>query len=159
MNRMWCEREADVVRFLRTGSLSAELRDHVESCVVCAEAGRAAGVMLQAAALLRAEDGVPPAGLVWSRALARRREVGLKRATRPLMVMRVLGIVYVILCAAWVIRFFWRSVSMELEFGWDAFRGGAVGFGTASVLLVIAIGAWYLLYDGRRSDTGIPSSP
>ncbi|HTC73988.1 MAG TPA: hypothetical protein VK684_00340 [Edaphobacter sp.] len=158
MKRIWCEREVDVVRSLRTGSLSAELRDHLESCVVCAEVGRAAGVMLQTAAQLRAEDGMPPASLVWSRAQARRREVGLKRATRPLMAMRVLSVVYVILCAAWALRFFWRSVSMELEFGWDAFRGGAVGFGAATVMVVIAIGAWYLLYDGRRSDAGIPSS-
>ena len=158
MNRMWCEREADVVRSLRMGSFSVELCDHVESCVVCAETGRAAGVMLQAAALLRAEDGVPPASLVWSRAQAQRQEVGLKRATRPLMAMRVLSVVYVILCAAWALRFVWRSVSMELEFGWDAFGGGSVGFGMASVLVVIAIGAWYLLYDSARSETGIPSS-
>jgi hypothetical protein len=74
------------------------------------------------------------------------------------MVMRVLSVVYVILCAAWALRFFWRSVSMELEFGWDAFGGAAVGFGMASVLVVIAIGAWYLLYDGRRSDAGIAST-
>ena len=47
MNRMWCERELDVVRALRMGSPSAELRDHVLSCAVCAEAQDAAQVMFQ----------------------------------------------------------------------------------------------------------------
>jgi hypothetical protein len=158
MNRIWCEREAEVVRSLRTGSLSADLRDHVLSCVVCAEARRAAEVMLQTASLLRVEDGVPAAGLVWSRAQARRREIGLKRATRPLIVMRILSVVYMMVCAGWALRFLWRSASMERAFGWDAFRGVTVGFGAGFTLLAVAMGACYLLYDGRRSETGIPSS-
>jgi hypothetical protein len=160
--RRWCEREADVVRSLRTGSLPVELREHVLSCVVCAEAQSAAEVMLQTASLLRVEDGVPAAGLVWSRAQVRKREMDLKRATRPLIVMRVLSVVYVVLCAGWAVHSFWRPVVMELASGlngWlNAFRSGTVGLGAAIALLAIAIGAWYLLYDGRRSDTGIRST-
>jgi hypothetical protein len=158
MNRIWCEREADVVRSLRTGSSSSELRDHVLSCVVCAEALGAAEMMLRTASLLGVEDRVPAAGLVWSRARARKRESDLKRATRPLIVMRILSAAYVVLSAGWALHFFWRSVSMELVSGWDAFRGGTVGFGAAIAVLAIAVGAWYLLYDGRRSDMGIPST-
>src|SRR5882757_5605336 len=157
MNRIWCEREADVVRSLRTGLLSAELRDHVLSCVVCAEARSAAQVMLQTASLLRIEDGVPAAGLVWSRAQARKRESDQKRATRPLIVMRVLSAVYVVLCAGWALHSFWGSVSMELLSELTAFWSGTVGLGAAIALLAIAIGAWYLLYDGSRSGAGIPS--
>lgn len=158
MNRMWCEREPEVVRSLRMGSISSELRDHVLGCVVCAEARRAAQVMLPIASQLCVNDGVPPADLVWSRAQARRREIGLKRATRPLMVMRILSIVYLVVCAGWALHFLWGSVSMELGFGWDAFRGVTVGVGAGVALVAIAIGAWYLLYDGRRSDIRIPSS-
>jgi hypothetical protein len=159
MNRMWCEQEAEVVRSLRMDSFPAELRDHVAKCVVCAEVRSAAGVMLQTASRLQVEDEVPAAGLVWSRALARRREIGLKRATRPLKVMRVLSVVYVVLGAMWALRSFWRSVSLELRSGWDALEAGAVGFGAAMTLVAVAmaIGAWYLLYDGRRSDIGIAS--
>ena len=165
-NRRWCEREADVVRSLRAGSLPVELREHVLSCVVCAEARSAAEVMLQTASLLRVEDGVPAAGVVWSRAQARKREMDLKRATRPLIVMRVLSVVYMVLCAGWAVHSFWRPVVMELASGlngglngWlNAFRSGTVGLGAAIALLAIAIGAWYLLYDGRRSDAGIRST-
>jgi hypothetical protein len=157
-NQRWCEREADVVRSLRAGSFPVELRDHVLSCVVCAEARSAAGVMLQTASLLQVEDGVPAAGLVWSRAQVRKREMDLKRATRPLIVMRVLSVVYVVLCAGWTVHSLWRPVVMDLASGLNAFRSGTVGLGAAIALLAIAIGAWYLLYDGRRSDTGIRST-
>jgi hypothetical protein len=157
-NRRWCEREADVVRSLRMGSLSSELHEHVLSCVVCAETRSAAEVMLQTASVLRVEDGLPGAGLVWSRAQARKREMDVKRATRPLIVMRVLSVIYVALCAGWALHSFWGSVSMELVLGWDAFRSDIVGFGAAMALLAIAIGAGYLLYDGRRSGAGIPST-
>ena len=82
----------------------------------------------------------------------------MKRATRPLMVMRILSVVYVVVCAAWALRLFWRSVSLELSSGWDVFRSVTVGSGAAIALLAIAVGAWYLLYDGRRSDRGIAST-
>ena len=105
---------------------------------------------------------MPAAGVVWSRAQARKREMDLKRATRPLIVMRVLSVVYVVLCAGWAVHSFWRPVVMDLASGlngWvNAFRSGTVGLGAAIALLAIAVGAWYLLYDGRRSDTGIRST-
>ena len=44
-NDKWCERESDVVRCLRMGPLSPELRDHVLSCVVCEETQAAAQVI------------------------------------------------------------------------------------------------------------------
>jgi hypothetical protein len=157
-NRRWCEREEDVVRSLRMGSLSSELQEHVLSCVVCAETRSAAEVMLQTASLLRLGDGVPAAGLVWSRAQARKRGMDVKRATRPLIVTRILSVAYVVLCAGWVLHSFWGPVSMELVLGWDAFRSDIVGFGAAMALLAIAIGAGYLLYDGRRSGASIPST-
>jgi len=38
----------------------------------------------------------------------------------------------------------------------DGFRSDTVGFGAAMTLLAIAIGAGYLLYDGRRSVRAFP---
>ncbi len=158
MNRIWCEREADVVRSLRTGSLSAELRDHVLSCVVCAEARGAAQVMLHTASLLRVEDGLPAAALVWSHARARKRESDLKRATRPLIVMRVLSVAYVVLSAAWFLRYLWRSGFMELPAGWNVLGNETTCFAVALAVLAIVIAAGYLLHDSKRSGAGLPST-
>ena len=157
MRRMWCEREAEVVRSLRMDSFTAELRDHIANCVVCAEARKAAGLMLQGASRLRVEGEVPAAGLVWSRAQARRREIGLKRATRPLMVMRGLSAVYVVLCAVWFLHHLWRSGSMELLAGWNVLGNETTSFAVALAVLAIVIAAGYLLHDSRRSGEDLPS--
>jgi hypothetical protein len=138
--------------------LSAELRDHVLSCAVCTEARSAAQVMLQTASALRIEDEVPAAGLVWSRAQARKREMNLKRATRPLMVMRILSVAYVILSATWFLHYLWRSVFMELLAGWNVLGNETTCFAAALAVLAIAIAAGYLLHDSRRSGEGVPST-
>lgn len=158
MNRRWCERESDVVRSLRTGSLSAELRDHLLSCVVCAEARDAAQVMLQTASLLRVEDGLPAAGLVWSRAQARKREIALKRATRPLIVMRILSVAYVTLSATWFLHYLWRSGFMELSADWNVLGNETTCFAVALAVLATVIAAGYLLLDIRRWGEGVPST-
>jgi hypothetical protein len=155
MNRRWCERESDVVRSLRTGSLSAELRDHLLSCVVCAEARDAAQVMLQTASLLRVEDGLPAAGLVWSRAQARKREIALKRATRPLIVMRILSVAYVTLSATWFLHYLWRSGFMELSADWNVLGNETTCFAVALAVLATVIAAGYLLHDSRRWGEGV----
>jgi hypothetical protein len=158
MNRTWCERESDVVEALRRGLFSDELRGHVRSCAVCAEAEPVAQMLLQAASLLRVEHEPSAAGLVWRRAQARKKELALKRATRPLIIMRALSAGYVVLCAAWLLHTFWRTRSVEFLSGWNGLPAETAWFGVAIAVLATAIGAWYLLHDGRRSGEGIPST-
>jgi hypothetical protein len=157
MKRTWCERESDVVEALRRGFFSDELRSHVRSCSVCAETQPVAQMLLQTASIVRGEHAPSGAGLVWRRAQARKREIALKRATRPLIVMRCLSVAYVVLSAVWLLHFFWRSGSMKLISGWNGFQSETAVFGVAIAVLAIAIGAWYLLHDSGRSGEGIPS--
>jgi hypothetical protein len=157
MNRTWCERESDVVEALRRGFFSDELRSHVRSCAICAETQPVAQMLLQTASIVRGEHAPSGAGLVWRRAQARKREIALKRATRPLIFMRGLSVAYVVLSAAWLLHSFWRSGSMKLISGWNGLQSETAFFGAAIALLAIAIGAWYLLHDSGRSGEGIPS--
>jgi hypothetical protein len=157
MNRTWCERESDVVEALRRGFFSDELRGHVRSCSICAETQPVAKMLLQTASILRGEHAPSAAGLVWRRAQARKREIALKRATRPLIFMRCLSVAYVVVSAAWLLHSFWRSGSMKLISGWSVFQSETAYLGAAIAVLSIAIGAWYLIYDSGRSGEGIPS--
>ena len=158
MNRHWCERESDAVQALRTGLLSRELREHVLSCAICTEAQAAAQVMLRAASLRGAGHEPPAADLVWRRAEARRREIALKRATRPLIFMRGLSVVYVTLSAAWFLHYLWRTSFVELFSGWTVLQSEATCFAAAIAVLSIVVGAGYLLRDSRRSGEGVPST-
>ena len=156
MNRTWCEREFDTVQAVRTGVVSPELRSHVQSCAVCMEAQAAARMMLQTASLLTAKDELPAAGLIWRRAQARKEEIALQRATRPLIIMRALSVVYVALSAAWFLGYFWSSDVAEFLSGWKGLRSGTA-YVAVSALVVVAVGAWYMVHDSRRASAGIPS--
>jgi hypothetical protein len=114
-------------------------------------------MLLQSASLLGGEDAAPGAGVVWQRAQARKREIALKRAARPLIFMRAMSVVYVVLFALWVLHSFWRSGSMERISGWRGLQDETAWVGIAIAVLAIAIGAWYLLHDGGQSGEGVPS--
>jgi len=118
MTRTLCKREFDAVQALRIGVFSAELREHVLSCVVCTEA-RGAAEMNAANGFASARRGWTACGqLVWSRAQAQRREIGLRRAARPLVFMRVLS-AYTWFVGSVVFALFWRSDFMELLSNWN----------------------------------------
>jgi hypothetical protein len=156
MNRIWCERESDVAEAVRRGSFSDELRGHVRSCSICAET-QSVAQMLHTASLLRVEHEPSAAGLAWHRAQTRKKELALKRATRPLIYLRGLSVVYVALFAVWLLHYFWRPGFMELLSGWNVLQSETACFGVAIAVLAVAIGAWYLLYDGRRSGEVLSS--
>jgi hypothetical protein len=157
MRRGWCEREFDTVRAVRTGLMPAALREHVVSCAVCTEARAVAEKMMHAASLRSAELELPAAGLVWRRVEARRKEMALRRATRPLVFMRVLGAMYVVLSAGWVLRDLRHAKFMELPSSLAVFGGEAMFFTAAMAMLSMVIGAVYLLQDSRRSGGRVPS--
>jgi hypothetical protein len=115
-------------------------------------------MLMQSASLLSVEHTPSAAGLVWRRAQARKREIALKRAVGPLIFMRVLSVAYVVLAAAWLLHSFWRSGSMERISGASASLNETAWLGVAIAALAIAIGAWYLLRDGRQSDEVLPSA-
>jgi hypothetical protein len=158
MNRHWCERESDAVQALRTGLLSPELSSHVLSCAICTEAQAVAQVMLRAASLRSAEPEPPAADLAWRRAEARRKEIALKRATRPLIFMRGLSAVYATLSVAWFLHYLWRTGFVELFSGWTVLQSEATCFAAAIAVLSIVTAAGYLLHDSRRSGEGLPST-
>ncbi len=157
MNRTWCERESDVMEALRSGTFSDELREHVGSCAICAEAQPVAKMLLQTASVLRRQGEPQAAGLVWRRAQAQKRELALKRAARPLIFMRALSGAYAVLFAAWVLRTFWHSELLGKVSGWNGMQSGTAYLGAVIAGLAIAVGAWFLLHDGRRSGEGVPS--
>jgi hypothetical protein len=158
VNRSGCERESDVVQGARTGLLSPELHDHVLSCAICTEAQAVARVMLQTASLQGRGMEPPAVDVVWRRAEARKKEIALRRATRPLIFMRALGAVYVALSMAWFLHYLWRSNFTELLSRWNVLVDKATCFTAAIAVLSIVIGAGYLLRDSRRSGEGVPST-
>jgi hypothetical protein len=158
MTRRWCERESDAVQALRRKLSTPELREHVSGCAVCSEAQDVARMMVQTA-LVAGEGLEPPAAsVVWQRAEEQRKQIALRQAMRPLMVMRILGAVFGLLPVGWVLHLLQRANFTELLSGWSVLRDEAICFAAAIAVLSIAIGAGYLLHDSRRSGVRVPST-
>ena len=146
------------MKALRTGLVSSELQSHIARCRMCTETEAAARVVLATAASLRVEDDASRAGIIWRRAEARKKEIALERATRPLLVMRILSVVYVVLAGAWFLRYVWRSSSARLLPEWNVMGGEIAAMAALIALAAIAIGALYMLNDSRRSVGRVSSS-
>ncbi len=161
MKRSRCEREIEVASALRTGLWTAELNGHAQDCAICAETRLVAESLLKSAAAVHIEREPVAADRVWRLAQERRREMALKRATRPLIFMRAVSVVCMIALAAWLQRSFWRFGDRLADAGansWSAMGPETVSMGAAIAVACIAMGAWYLLYVGKRADGTVSST-
>lgn len=147
MNRSGCECEREVVDALRTGLWTAKLNGHVESCDLCRETRRVAESLLHYAASLQVEQVPAAAGEIWRRAQMERQAMILKRATRPLIFMRLLSLGCVAVFAAWLLHGLSRLGYREILHGW-AF--GDILPGVAIAVLCIAAGAFYMLHERKQ---------
>jgi hypothetical protein len=137
----------EAMRALRTGLWSAELSSHVENCASCREAKVVAESLLHYAASLQGKQVPGAVDQIWRRAQAERQAMILKRATRPLIFMRVLSLGCVVAFAVWLVQGLSRFDLREVLHG--VALGGILP-GLAVAVLCIAGGAFYLLHEGKR---------
>lgn len=152
-----CKREQEMVLALRAGAWSEDLHDHARECAACAETERVTRALLASAEAVHSGLRVPDADRVWHRAQSRAREAALRRATRPLRVMRTLSIACLAVAAVWMAAQFQGTLSGRFAAmgGWQLLTAGApVSIEWLSLLLsLIVAGTWCLWYAGRRVDT------
>ena len=154
MNRDRCECEGKVIEALRTGVWTTELQDHVAACVACEETRRVAGSLLRYAATLQAASGADNAAgnvdAIWRRAQAERQAMILKRATRPLIVMRGLSVACVLAFALWALRGFSRVDYRAWIHAWAGARVETAVIGVAITVACIGVGALIMLREDRQ---------
>jgi len=158
MTRRGCEREFEAVQALRRGFSTPELREHVAGCAICSQAHAVAQAMLQTASKVSEQIEPAPASVIWQRAEQRRKEMALKQAMRPLLLMRVLAVISGLCSAGWILHFLPFVTFLELVPRSSVLPDEATCFAAAIAVLSIAIGAGYLLHDSRRSGERAPST-
>lgn len=152
MSRSRCEKEMAAVSAVRTGTLTLELRAHLQICADCAEATQVARTLLRYAATLDEEQRPMDADRIWRRARAQKEEIALKRATRPLIFMRGLSGGGMIALVAWLLHRYWTWNYQELTPRWKGDSAVVSLIGVVIALLCAASGALYLLYEDKRKD-------
>lgn len=151
MKQRCCEKESEVVAAARSNSFSAELRSHVQNCSDCQESLRVAQLFLQNAASLSANNQPRAASHVWRQAQRRRQEMALRRATRPLLIMKALSLVYIVALAAWLLHNLTPALPTQLISNWTV----TLSAGTAISVLLIVFGSGYFLYQEKRSGKAL----
>jgi len=155
MKHIRCEREAEVVGALRTGTWPAELGGHVRDCAICAETRLVAERLLESAEGLRAGYDPLAADRIWRQAQAHRQEVALQRAGAPLIFMRRVSLACVIAFAVWLLHSFWHMADGKLMRGWTLPGIETATMGAAIAVVSIAVGVWYLLRESNRAASSV----
>jgi hypothetical protein len=111
--------------------------------------------MLLRVARLEMQNEPLAGNYIWRQAQRQKQELALRRATRPLIIMRFLSSIYVVALAIWLLRSLWHPVHLQLpQQQWV----GIISAGTGVAVALIALGAGYLLYQGKRSSNLFPST-
>lgn len=147
MNPTKCEQEPEVLAALRGNSCSPQLRLHIQGCIACTEAESVIQMLLQRASSLQTQMNPPAAAYIWRQAQRRKQELVLKRATLPLMVMRLLSILYFFVLAIWLLRSFSISASLSVIPKYDT----VFLFGVFSAMVLITLGLSFFISQEKRS--------
>jgi hypothetical protein len=147
---MKCEREKQVIEATRNGLWTSSLRAHLRDCALCSQTELIAASLQEDAA--KAERGLdlPPAGMVWRRAQARRRTDALQRATRrPFLVVGALGAVYSVVLLLWGISQLPQSVYRLLAAS-PGLTGNVALAGVALSGILAIVGSFVLVLETKR---------
>ena len=101
MNASTCTREEELVRALRSGSLSAELSSHVAECANCSEVMLVAEFLRNDEEFLR-EIALPDASAIWRNALLQSRAEAADCATRPIRWVASASFATIIAAVLWL---------------------------------------------------------
>jgi hypothetical protein len=147
---MKCERKQQVIEATRSGLWASPLRAHLQDCALCTQTELiAASLQEDAAKAVRVLD-LPPAGMVWRRAQARRREGALQRATRrPFLIVGALGAVYSVVFLLWGIFQLPQSV-YRLFVAPHGLTGDVALAGAALSAILAIVGSCVLVLETKR---------
>jgi hypothetical protein len=99
---MKCDKEQQVIEATRNGLWASSLRAHMRHCALCTQTELIVTSLREDAAKVERLLDLPPAGMVWRRAQARRRERALQQAARrPFLIVGALGAVYAVVFLLW----------------------------------------------------------
>jgi hypothetical protein len=154
MKQISCQHETDVIRALRSGEWTSELRLHVAECEDCSQTLRVAQALGEEAR--RAEVHCAPPDPYWILQRSRRmaREIAMHRMTRLLAVMRALAAVYVAAAAVWFLRGYATLQFREVA---SAMHGSASMFALMGAMVAAAFvvaGLWPILRESGAAGSG-----
>lgn len=100
MNRVYCEKEMEILEALRHGKLAAELATHAATCPICADTLAVSDFFQtdRATAL-----NLPDSDFLWWKAQLARKKIAVERATRSISVVRKVSYLGAAAAGLWLV--------------------------------------------------------
>lgn len=100
MNRVYCEKETEILEALRRSVLHPELAKHAASCAICADT-------LAVSEFLQADrcgaPALPDSGFVWWKAQLASKQIAVERATRSIALVKKVSYVGAAAAGLWLV--------------------------------------------------------
>jgi hypothetical protein len=147
-----CEHELLVAAATRSGSWPADLEHHVAACASCLETKRVAQLFLEHAVTTSAQSHPPAANIVWQKMQAQRQQQALLRATRCMMLLRILAALYAVALGTWYLPQLWQKQPAQLATTLSSLSGGMVFTGVVTAVVAVVLGSCCLVLLGSRTS-------
>jgi hypothetical protein len=146
-----CEHEPLVAVATRSGSWPADLEHHVAACASCTETKRVARLFLEHAVITSAQSHPPAANIVWRRMQEQRQQQALIRATRCMMLLRILAALYAVALGVWYLPQLWQKQPAQLSTTLNSLSSGMVFTGVVTAVVAVVLGSCCLVLLGSRA--------
>ena len=100
MNRLYCEKEAEIIAALRSSGLSPELEKHAGACDICS---RLAAVSKFLRPLEEVRPVLPDSDFLWWKAQLASKQLAVERATRSIVLVRRIAFCVISAAVLWLV--------------------------------------------------------
>jgi hypothetical protein len=147
MNRLFCEREKEIVEVMRSEAVDIELERHAKSCPVCADTV-AILEFLQAGAT--AEPVLPDSDFIWWKGQLAAKQMTVERATRSIVLVTRIAVFGISAATIWLVFApdhleMIVSTLLKYEMGLTGYLREGTLLTAAGALVSILLGSLYMV--------------
>jgi hypothetical protein len=100
MNRLYCEKEAEIIAAVRCGALTPELEKHANACDICSGIAAVSKFLQPQAAVAPV---LPDSDFLWWKAQLARKQLAVERATRSIVLVRRIAYCGISAAVLWLV--------------------------------------------------------
>ena len=100
MNRLYCEKEAEIIAAMRCGALAPELEKHSNTCDICGGIAAVSKFLQPQAAVAPV---LPDSDFLWWKAQLASKQLAVERATRSIVLVRRIAYCSISAAVLWLV--------------------------------------------------------
>jgi hypothetical protein len=145
MNRLYCEKEAEIIAAMRCGALAPELEKHANACDICSGIAAVSRFLQPQAAVAPV---LPDSDFLWWKAQLASKQLAVERATRSIVLVRRIAYWGISAAVLWLVftpeHLGLILAALKHEIWLSSALGQSALFMSAGALVFTLLGSLYL---------------